>query len=179
MNKDIKILQIDELNYQATLIQGNAVEIGSLYGRSAIAIAKGLKKGNKGKVFTIDPHVAKKYSDYDLFLKNISKSGVQEFIYPIRDYSLNILNNKQPKELFNNPIGLLFIDGDHSYAGVKVDLAWVKYVQVGGVIMFHDYYENPAINFAGVKKAVDEYLQSNSDLELQKSVGSLIIFKKI
>jgi predicted O-methyltransferase YrrM len=179
MNKESKILQMEELTHWAGVTEGNAVEIGSLYGRSAIAIARGLKKKKSGKVFTIDPHIAKRYSDYDLFLSNISKSGVSEYIYPIRDYSSNVLKNKQPKELFDSEIGLLFIDGDHSYSGVKTDLEWIKFVKEGGVVFFHDYYENPVVNFAGVKKAVDEYLQDNNDLKLLKFSDGLITFKKV
>jgi predicted O-methyltransferase YrrM len=178
-DKGLRILQMAELTHCARVTEGNAVEIGSLYGRSAIAIAKGLKQKNSGKVFTIDPHVAKEYSDYEMFLENINKSGVRKYIYPIRDYSSNVLKTKQPKELFDSKIGLLFIDGDHSYNGVKTDLEWIKFVKKGGMVLFHDYYENPAINFAGVKKAVDEYSQINSDLQLVKKVDYLIVFKKL
>jgi len=179
MNKELQALHMMELTHWARVTEGNAVEIGSLYGRSAIAIAKGLEKKKTGKVFSIDPHVVKRYSDYDLFLNNIKDSGMNDYIYPIRDYSFNVLNNKKPKELFDSEIGLLFIDGDHSYNGVKIDLRWIEFVKKDGVILFHDYYENPAVNFAGVAKAIDEYLQNNRDLKLLKFIDGLIAFKKV
>ena len=40
-------------------------------------------------------------------------------------------------------IDLLFIDGDHSYKGVKRDLPWLTLVKPGGTVIFHDCYEWP------------------------------------
>lgn len=57
---------------------------------------------------------------------------------------------------------MLYIDGDHSYEGVKNDLVLaIKWLKKGGCICGHDY----CMNFAktsnnydfGVKKAVDEF----------------------
>ena len=42
-------------------------------------------------------------------------------------------------KLWDKPISLLFIDGDHSYEGVKKDtLSWEPFVKKGGTILFHD-----------------------------------------
>ena len=56
----------------------------------------------------------------------------------------------------------IYIDGDHSYDGVKTDLVIANHlVKPGGFICGHDYEMNPAktknkYNF-GVKQAVDEF----------------------
>lgn len=43
-------------------------------------------------------------------------------------------------QLFDRPISLLFIDGDHSYEGVQKDHnAWVHKVKKGGTVLYHDY----------------------------------------
>jgi len=43
-------------------------------------------------------------------------------------------------KLFNQPISLLFIDGDHSYEGVQKDHnSWVPKVKKGGTVLYHDY----------------------------------------
>jgi predicted O-methyltransferase YrrM len=48
---------------------------------------------------------------------------------------------------------MIFIDADHSYAGVKQDIAlWESKLRPGGIWAFHDYGDQ----FAGVKQAVDE-----------------------
>jgi predicted O-methyltransferase YrrM len=53
----------------------------------------------------------------------------------------------------------VFIDADHSYAGVKADLAaWVPKVRPGGWICGHDYGNAmPEYDFSGVDRAVDEW----------------------
>ena len=54
----------------------------------------------------------------------------------------------------NGTLGLLYIDGDHTYDGVMQDLKlWVPKVVLGGVVGLHDY-ENPAY---GVKPALQDY----------------------
>ena len=50
---------------------------------------------------------------------------------------------------------IIFIDGDHSYEGVKKDIAvWKNRVNPGGIIAGHDYSNHPSK--AGVVKAVNE-----------------------
>ncbi|MHA2339428.1 MAG: class I SAM-dependent methyltransferase [Candidatus Hodarchaeales archaeon] len=52
---------------------------------------------------------------------------------------------KIEKILKNRKIDVLFIDGDHSYEGVKKDFEiFSKYVKKGGIIAFHDIVEHPA-----------------------------------
>lgn len=56
-------------------------------------------------------------------------------------------------------LDLVFIDADHSYEGVKADLAaWVPKVKAGGWIGGHDF-RNPApeFDFTGVDRAVNEW----------------------
>lgn len=43
-------------------------------------------------------------------------------------------------KVWDRPINLLFIDGDHSYEGVKKDHdAWFPKVVKGGTVLYHDY----------------------------------------
>lgn len=59
--------------------------------------------------------------------------------------------------IWREPIDFLYIDGDHSYEGVKADiLGWSPYVRHGGMILGHDYEEGDDVMFPGVKRAVDE-----------------------
>lgn len=54
-------------------------------------------------------------------------------------------------------LGLLYLDGDHSYAAVMKDLkAWFPKVAAGGVIAGHDYL----MPQYGVRKAVLEFAKS-------------------
>lgn len=52
---------------------------------------------------------------------------------------------------WSTPIGVLFIDGDHSYDGYSADIvAWIRFVRQGGWVAFHDSGHD------GVKRAIDE-----------------------
>lgn len=66
--------------------------------------------------------------------------------------------------LAGRPVDLLFIDGDHSYAGVKADHAtYAKLLAPGGAVVFHDINTGPE-RFAG---GVPEYWA-----EISKAGGS-------
>ena len=62
-------------------------------------------------------------------------------------------------KIWNTPLDLLFIDGDHSYEGVKNDtLSWEPKVKEGGTILFHDYDSLP------VKEWLDEHYGKNKEV---------------
>lgn len=153
------------------------VEIGTWKGKSAVFMAEEIK--NQGKeidFYTIDLF---EYSDgyhefnpnrdnlsfYDEVLKNID---------PVKDY-INLIKGKSyevAKRFEDGSISFLFIDGDHSYEGVKKDLnAWYPKIKSGGIIAGHDYTETSC----GVKMAVDEFFLFTG-IQIN---GSSWIFKKL
>ena len=74
------------------------------------------------------------------------------------------------KELVTE-IDILFIDGDHSYHGVKADFeAYRDLVAAGGFVVFDDYLDWE--HSAHVKHAVDEYIQRDLIPEFDV-IGSL------
>ena len=84
--------------------------------------------------------------DYVVFTKNISAFGLS--VTNIVKKSLDAA-----KEIKNNSIDLVFIDGCHVYSDVKADiLVSKKKIKSGGIICGHDYWSlHP-----GVIKAVNE-----------------------
>jgi hypothetical protein len=73
-------------------------------------------------------------------------------VYIHKGYSQDILNN------FNDEyFDMIYIDGDHSYNGVKNDLnlSYQK-IKTGGYICGHDY---TTIMFEGVVRAVNEFCE--------------------
>jgi len=62
-------------------------------------------------------------------------------------------------EVEDGSLALVFIDADHSYEGVKRDIAaWLPKVMRGGWIGGHDYRNHSgAGNFLGVDRAVEEF----------------------
>lgn len=72
----------------------------------------------------------------------------------IRDISVNAAHS-----FANETLDFVYLDGSHSYAGVKEDLnAWYWKVKPGGLICGHDYLDQKIGNTQfGVKSAVDEF----------------------
>ena len=74
--------------------------------------------------------------------------------------------NKKGDKEWNIPIGLLWIDGDHRYNYIKIDIElWAKHVISGGKIIFHDY------PFPGIIKAIKEMILNNPRYYNFKGVG--------
>ena len=121
---------------------GNIVEIGSWKGRSTIRLAKGTIAGKKNIIFAIDPHtgspehidaLGEQINTYPEFEQNIKNAGVENYIVPV------VQTSEEAALTFNAPIGLIFIDGDHTYEMVKKDFEmWNSKVLPGGIIAFHD-----------------------------------------
>ena len=72
--------------------------------------------------------------------------------------------------LEGRPVDLLFIDGDHTYSGVKADLEmYSPLVRVGGLIGFHDIVPGPEADVGGVPRLWEEIkarVQTNEIVEL-------------
>ncbi len=127
------------------------VEIGTAYGGSLFALCK-LAPEN-AFIISIDlPGGAfgDGYPEWKTPIYKYFKKEKQELILLREDShldkSLNVI-----KELLNNKkIDFLFIDGDHSYEGVKQDFEmYSPLVKQGGVIAFHDVAPNGIKEFAG------------------------------
>ena len=81
----------------------------------------------------------------------------------------------------DNSLDMIYIDGDHSYAGVKsdLDIAYQK-VRPGGWIMGHDYEMNMVkartrYTF-GVKQAVDEFCIARNQTIAAKGMDGCVSF---
>lgn len=85
--------------------------------------------------------------------------------------------------LYGRKIDFLFIDGDHSYEGVKKDFqVYGKFVKHGGIIAFHDIVLHPPETGCEVNNFWLEVSDKYKTLEIiknrnQKWAGIGIIFK--
>ena len=118
------------------------MEIGSYKGASACCFGSALKNGfykNK-KIICIDTWTNVAMSEGKLSTEKDFKKNTlafKEFIYPIKGYSNKVLENVQE---LSDYADLIFIDGDHSYKGVKQDWELYKrFLKTGAIIIFHDY----------------------------------------
>jgi len=107
------------------------LEIGVRRGTSTRAIMKGLKERmGGGHLYSIDKddrsNVLKDKSDWTFLLG-----------YSSTDPSREGYKNQEVE--WNKPIDILFIDGDHTYEGVKSDYEkYEPFVKQGGLIFMHD-----------------------------------------
>lgn len=127
-------------------------EIGSYLGASACCFGESLKSKGFGKVICIDTWNNDTMTEgsrdtWEEFHKNTH--DYKNFVFPIRGFSTDVIQSV--REITSN-LNLLFIDGDHSYEGVKADWeAFKSFLEPGSIVIFHDY------GWAeGVKRVVHE-----------------------
>lgn len=165
---------------------GNVIEIGSYLSYSSIIMASAFNKKKDRKLYAIDPFdrekgwengssddwIYKECSQLEFARKVIGQCELNNSIELIRGYSNHVIGK------FENVsnIGLIFIDGDHSYEGCESDLKlYAPKLSKEGYLLLHDY--NSA-GHPGVKKAVDNFLTKNVNYEIQFVVDSLLVLKK-
>ena len=83
----------------------------------------------------------------------VNTANCREYIVPIRGLSTDVVENVASH---TTSLDLLFIDGDHSYEGVKADWdAYNRFLKPGTLVVFHDW------GWAeGVKRVIREDVES-------------------
>jgi len=129
--------------------KGALVEIGSYKGKSTVLLSKSSTLTSDGKVVAIDPlsyesihphSPSPAFTDetfFNDFAHNLKEAGVFQNVEFHRDYSYNVIKT------WNRQIRFLWIDGDHSYLGVKKDFdLFCPFLEKGAIIAFHDVLHN-------------------------------------
>lgn len=126
------------------------VEVGSLHGRSAYAMAT----ATEGKVYCIDP-----WEDSLSYLYNSPPGSMYgEFKANTKGIKNIISLHCESPDcgfLVPDPVDMVWIDGDHHEAAVLADISY-WHMRVRKIICGHDY-GNPIC--PGVKKSVDAYFR--------------------
>jgi predicted O-methyltransferase YrrM len=77
------------------------------------------------------------------------------------------------ESLLAGPVDLLFIDGDHTYDGVRVDYElYAPLVRRGGLVAFHDIVAGPAEYVGEVPRFWREFRGQPGSREIVDDVGS-------
>lgn len=141
------------------------LEVGAQHGGSAVTIGLVIKdKG--GVIYSVEPGfipIKDRPSEYTLlpvlgdlqaYLHNAALNQLEGHMIPLPGTSREVLDRWDGR-LFN----MIYIDGDHTYESVKIDLEWCKYTRIRAYLALDDW-------IIPVKAAVDEYMVTHSEWEL-------------
>jgi predicted O-methyltransferase YrrM len=147
--------------------RGEIVEIGTNVGTTLLMFASAQKlKQSKRRVNTID------IQSQDSLEGNIARADLAAYVNVVVARSADVAIG------WNKPIEMLFIDGDHSYAGCLSDIEhWGRFVIKDGYLVFHDFADG-----MGVPRAVYESVLSRPWLYRvlsDREFGSIFVVKKI
>ena len=163
------------LAYHAGMIQnGCIVEIGAYRGLSTLCLA--MSSAPQIVIYSIDPHISPsddpftidshRYGDEDrrIFTENMVRFGMAGRVRAIN------LSSVQASLGWMMPIGMLFVDGNHSFEAVLTDLGvWLPHVIKHGIIALHDS-DRPEI-----KAAIASY----RILEKVDEVHTLSVYRRL
>ena len=122
--------------------KGEILEIGSFKGKSTVILAKSAALSDRAKVHAVDPMTAPSETDPDLrgeqssfadFQRNINERGAADKIEFHQTFSYELAKN------WEKPLRLLWIDGDHTYRGTKLDFDnFAPYLADKAIVAIHD-----------------------------------------
>ena len=142
----------------AAASMGPCLEIGSYCGKSAVFLGSACKE-NDSILFSIDHHrgseeqqPGEEYFDPDLFdpqsgqidtlgkfRKTLETAGIEDVVVPV------VCRSETAARCWATPLSLVFIDGGHALETVRTDYtAWAKHIMLGGYLMIHDIFPDPA-----------------------------------
>lgn len=74
------------------------------------------------------------------------------------------------------PVDFIFIDGDHSWEGIKGDWeSWREHVMLGGIVCLHDTRNRPG---SDSERYMNEIISADPAFELVSSVWSLSVLRR-
>jgi len=159
---------------------GCIIEVGSYRGKSAVALALGVRtidEKYRPAIYCIDPHrtfigfYGGEFGPQDrgAFYETMLSTGA------FNEIALINLSSPVLSPGWNEPVGFAFIDGDHRYEGVKRDFeCWDPHVIIGGKIAFDDATDKSC----GPYQLIQEILTSRH-YEQVATVGKITVLKKI
>jgi hypothetical protein len=157
--------------------EGCIVEVGSWRGKSTIAMARAVLRAGFGvRVYAVDPHEAFQgvyggqfgAQDRGAFFANMVRSGC------FRAVRLLNVSSEVITPGWQLGVGMMFIDGDHTYRGVKRDFeCWCPYLVPGACIAFDDA-KDPNM---GPYKLISQLVDS-PNYKYITDVGKVVVVQK-
>ena len=172
-------------------LAGPLLEIGSYCGKSAVYLGAAARAGGT-VLFGVDHHRGSEenqtgWEHHDtevvdpatgrmdtlpFFRRTIEAAGLEDAVVAVVGDSPTIAAH------WRTPLGLVFVDGGHALDVVLADYeAWSQHVAAGGVLVFHDVFEDPKDGgqapFEVWKRAV-----ASGDFTPVSTTGSLRVLRR-
>lgn len=150
-------------------LTGEGVEVGIWMGDYSDFL---LKKWEGKILYSVDPWKNFPTTEYDDDM-NITQEnfdmvylGVCERLekYNSRSVIMRKSSQQAAESFSNNSLDFVYLDGRHSYEGVKEDISlWYPKVKSAGILSGHDYLDGRIGHTEfGVKSAVDEFIREKN-----------------
>lgn len=155
---------------------GPCLEVGSYCGKSTVYLGEACRQVG-GTLFALDHHrgseehqLGEEYHDpalYDEtaglmdsfreFRRTLARAGLEDHVVPL------VAPSAVAARHWATPLGMVFIDGGHSFEAAETDYAsWAHHVVAGGILAIHDLFPDPAAGGQApitiYRKAVDSGL---------------------
>ncbi len=142
---------------KAASLLGPCLEIGSYCGKSTVFMGTACLENNN-VLWSVDHHrgseeqqPGEEYFDPGLydhragsvdtfaeFRKTLKKAGLEDTVVPI------VCKSEVAARSWATPLGMVFIDGGHSFASAFLDYnAWSGHIVQGGFLAIHDIFKDP------------------------------------
>jgi predicted O-methyltransferase YrrM len=164
-------LRLDEAAYLYRLVRGGRpqaiAEIGRFRGGSTFLLAAAAGADATVHSYDIGTRQGRNGAELDRLLSEaLERYGLADRVV------LHVEDSKQARP--PSELDLLFIDGDHSEAGVRADFErWSPHVRRGGHLLFHDALDAPDLVSTFDAGPALVAAEAGSDWERREAAGSL------
>ena len=135
------------------------LEIGGYCGKSTLYLGLGCRETG-GTLYSVDHHrgseeqqPGQEYFDselldpesgmvdtFRLFRKTLAEAGLEDTVVPI------VTRSEIAARSWAIPLGLVFIDGGHTFEAAYTDyVCWSPHLVPGGALLIHDIFPDPAL----------------------------------
>ncbi len=174
------------------LASGPALEVGSYCGKSAVYLGAAARKVDS-VVFALDHHhgseenqagwehhdtdvvdpVTGRMDTLPFFRRTIERAGLEDHVVALVGHSGTVGRH------WGTPLALLFIDGGHGIEPARTDFeTWVPHVAVGGVLVIHDVFPDPADGGRPPYEQIYLPTLARGDFEEVDALGSMRVLRR-
>ena len=173
-----KLSLLHDLAVQTDSLEGDILEIGSAWGRSAVLLGQTSGK----RIWSIDPHTGgrafiergEKQNSFDIFKENLARNKLDNRVKILKHTTAEVME----KGLLpvTQKFSFTFIDGLHSAEGVELDfkLAFERLV-LNGIMAFDDYAEESIPDYT---EMIDALMLMHKLSLIKDAASGLVYFRK-